>query len=435
MISSQPPKMSGLEYDAAGSMIGFVVRVKSTVVPQVLFRIEFYLLIGANIASTYMHQIGVVKDSDSVPGALIHPITALMVFGLVFYTNQCFARYFTLYATARDIMGIIMELVSECRIRLKDKLHQKKVVHYTLAGVFAFFFEATRGELGDPEFEELQGRGFLNGEEVAFLRKYPTKRKSFVVMQWALEVANLGLGDGGKRFLNLFTAKLFFLRRAQQDVADTLQMPLPFQYFHIMNLMLLVNLSLLAYTLGAYENYAVVPVFGFIEMIFMGIREMAVAMADPFGDDEVDFPVDDWLEEVMECSTGLLDNNFKVDTEENCTNCPPLTDEHCEGMDLAFYQTRRAMIAKYCDVRRREDSNPNPPHEDLQQRRGTVKDQKTGSYVPTPPVKASRGRLTDDEEEGLLGGSKSFFGMGKKKKKSGGRKGGSGKAEDDDGDE
>jgi len=416
----------GVQYDPAGSMIGIVVRIKSTVVPQVLRRLEFWLLIVANITFTYMHQAGIVTADDAIPGALLHPITALMVFGLVFYTNQCFSRYFTLYGTARDMMGIMHELVSECRIRLKDKLHQKKVVHYTLAGVFAFFFEATRGELGDEEFEELVGRGLLNETEVAFIQRYPTKRKSFVCLQWALEVAALGLGDGGKRFINLFTAKLYYLRRAQQDVADTLQMPLPFQYFHIVNLMLLVNLSLLAFTLGSYQNYVVTAVFAFVELIFMGIREMAVAMADPFGDDEVDFPVDDWLVEVLETSKGLLESEYRVDNEENCENVPPLTDEHCEGMDLAFFETRRAMIERYCSSKKRDGGGGfNPPHEDLLTRRGTA------------PVKASRGRLRDpDEEDELLGGKKGLFGFKKKKKKGGGAAGGAGgKAEEDDGDE
>lgn len=418
--------MSGVEYDAAGSMIGITARVQSTVVPQVLRRLEYWLLVVACTASTYLHQQGQFSDADAIPGTLLHPISALMVFALVFYVNQCFSRYFKLYGTARDIMGTMHELVSECRIRIKDPLHQKKIVHYTLAGVFAFFYEATRGELGEEELTALQDHGLINAAEADCIRLYPTKRKSFVCMQWALEVSNLGLGASGLRFLNLFTAKIFFLRRAQQDVADTLEMPLPFQYFHVMNMMLVVNLSLLAFTLGSYENYFVVFVFGFLELIFLGIREMAVAMADPFGDDEVDFPVDDWLQEVMLECKGLLENDFRVDTEENCTVCPPLTDANCEGMDLAFYQTRKAMIERYCSKRGRDTGGySDPPHEDLQARKAGM----------SGPVKASRGVLAeDDEKSALLGGKKarSFFGGGKKK----GKGGGSGnKGEDDDGDE
>merc|ERR1719236_189193 len=153
-----------------------------------------------------------------------------------------------------------------------------------------------------------------------------------------------------------------------------MKMPLPFQYFHIMNLMLLVNLGLLSFTLGSYQNYSVVPVFGFVEMIFMGIREMAVAMSDPFGDDD---------------------------------------------MDLAFYETRKQMIQRYCSGLKKSSNSTgfNTPHEDLRARKSKE------------PVKASRGKLVDEEEdEDLLGGKRrSILGFGGKKPKAkaapGGRKG------------
>lgn len=414
-------------------MIGIVSQIKSTVVPQVLQRTEFWVLMALCGLSTYAHIADLVSHEYTIPPAVLHPIQALMVFCLVFYTNQCFGRYFKLYGTTRDMMGVMQELVSECKIRLQDVSVQRKVVNYTLAGIFGFFFEASNGELLEENLQEIQSRGLLNTTEIAFLRRYPPKLKSFVCLQWACEAAKFGLGKDGLRYVQLITAKVMFLRRSQQDVSDTMKMPLPFQYFHIMNLMLLVNLGLLSFTLGSYQNYSVVPVFGFVEMIFMGIREMAVAMSDPFGDDDVDFPVAAWLDEVLECSRGLLESDFKVGTKENCYNVMPLTNEACDGMDLAFYETRKQMIQRYCSGLKKSSNSTgfNTPHEDLRARKSKE------------PVKASRGKLVDEEEdEDLLGGKRrSILGFGGKKPKAkaapGGRKGSSTttKADEDDGDE
>jgi len=174
----------------------------------------------------------------------------------------------------------------------------------------------------------------------------------------------------------------------------------------IMNLLLLVNLTLLAYTLASFKHYGVALVFAFVELIFMGIREMAVCMADPFGDDEVDFPVDDWLEEILQNSVCLLESEFKVSTSDNCNMVAPLTDEKCGGMDLAFYETRKSMVDRYCSGPSLK-SGFNPPHEDLRARKGET------------PVKASRGKLSDDpaDQHGIHvpGIKKPTFGFGRKK--------------------
>ncbi len=44
-------------------------------------------------------------------------------------------------------------------------------------------------------------------------------------------------------------------------------------------------------------------------IIFMGMMELGNQLVDPWGDDDVDFPLEDWLDELIENSEVLLDYN------------------------------------------------------------------------------------------------------------------------------
>ena len=84
----------------------------------------------------------------------------------------------------------------------------------SVMAVFAFFFETTQGELSDADLEHLRQKGLLNMTEISFLQRYPAPHhRSFVILQWVLEVAKYGLGDAGLRYLQLFTAKVYGVRR------------------------------------------------------------------------------------------------------------------------------------------------------------------------------------------------------------------------------
>merc|ERR1711879_903360 len=71
---------------------------------------------------------------------------------------------------------------------------------------------------------------------------------------------------------------------------------MPFQYFHIMSLMLLLNLLLWAYSLALQDSYFAPFIYIFVQMMFQGIRELATSLSNPFGIDDVDFPLQDWIE-------------------------------------------------------------------------------------------------------------------------------------------
>ena len=81
--------------------------------------------------------------------------------------------------------------------------------------------------------------------------------------------------------------------KQQEDVVQVLEPPMPFQYFHIMNLMMFLNLMLWAYALGIEDSYFAPAIFMFVQLMFQGVRELCAGSSDPYGDDEVDFPLNE----------------------------------------------------------------------------------------------------------------------------------------------
>jgi len=91
---------------------------------------------------------------------------------------------------------------------------------------------------------------------------------------------------------------------------DTLELPVPFQYFHLLCLMISINLILWAYGMGTTESYFAPVVFYFAALIFVGMMELASQLSNPFGDDEVDFPVDTWLTQFFSDQLALVQHQY-----------------------------------------------------------------------------------------------------------------------------
>merc|ERR1711972_392083 len=157
----------------------------------------------------------------------------------------------------------------------------------------------------------------------------PVEKTSFLV-HWCLDVGIQGHAMAVKA-LNVpqnaragLLNKVQIFRDCQQQVRDILGLPVPFQYFHLLNMMIVINMLLWAYGMGCADSPLYTLVFVFAELIFMGMMELASAFADPFGTDEVDFPAGSWLTEWLSLSVTLLEyetpgqaDNWKaiIDTE------------------------------------------------------------------------------------------------------------------------
>merc|ERR1712050_488915 len=76
---------------------------------------------------------------------------------------------------------------------------------------------------------------------------------------------------------------------------------------HLMKSMLLVNLFFWAWGMALTQSIFAPLIYWVALLIFMGMLELASQLADPFGDDDVDFPVTEWLDEFVENIVVLME--------------------------------------------------------------------------------------------------------------------------------
>ncbi|CAK0863511.1 unnamed protein product, partial [Prorocentrum cordatum] len=152
--------------------------------------------------------------------------------------------------------------------------------------------------------------------------------KHLVLLHWTgtvtreVHVKSKAIANTFKDMFGRLTAIL----EMQQDLVDTMELPVPYQYFHLLNMMVVVNLMLWAYAMGISASLWAPVTFLFAEIIFMGMLELASQLADPFGEDEVDFPVREWtLDGGRAAPRGCSPRRFtSVFIEQQARSCPPL---------------------------------------------------------------------------------------------------------------
>merc|ERR1712194_324777 len=95
---------------------------------------------------------------------------------------------------------------------------------------------------------------------------------------------------------------------------DTLVLPVPFQYFHVLNLMITVNLSFWAYGMALTDSWFAPMIFVCAEAMYLGLLSLSSQLSNPFGEDEVDFPLGQWVSEYLDTTVTLVEHDHHLQT-------------------------------------------------------------------------------------------------------------------------
>jgi len=334
-------------YDAGAPLISVALTYSHTIVETCFGKLEFWVLIFANLLTTVLFRGGYIEQDNpyiQLPWGIMKIATGLLTFFIVFYTNHCFARYAELYQIARSLMGNVQEISSELMLRLPEPVQRRKAIKYIFAGVAIFFYELTMSEVDSHktwrELKQLRIANTLTDREVQFIFQFPGP-KSFLVLHWSADIIRRELGPAKERYLKTFSDKIYKIRRCAQDIADTLDLPMPFQYFHILNLMLSVNLTFWSFGMGCLDSDFAPIIYFVTTLIFLGMRELSGAISNPFGQDEVDFPTDDWLKVMYNDCITFMEHSFEHQEDTLAFDFPmkELLDDH--DLDILVEQAPR----------------------------------------------------------------------------------------------
>jgi predicted membrane chloride channel (bestrophin family) len=270
----------------------------------------------------------------------IHPrhsimLTSLMTFFAVFYNGHVFDRYNRLHHLMTDMSEITIEVASMLMRSIPRKATANKLVRMLLASTFIFYFGITpdqspdaAGNVSQAEWSMLRGVDLLSTSEMQRLHHHCSDLHttngfpSLIILHWSLKLIEREAPPG--RF-NEFEKKYNFLRKCQAEVLGLLELPMPSEYVQLVDFVTFITLLFLSYEMGLADSYLSLLVFFVAQLVFFGIRELSQALADPFGIDEMDFPVSNWMTSVFNMCISIMHDDWdETVAHEHETQAIPL---------------------------------------------------------------------------------------------------------------
>jgi len=305
-------------YDAADiNELNVIFHWKGTVLPMVLCRPVFWMLNATHMVLFYLHFYR--TDIHMPPMAwktCTIPIFLLTIF-LVFFAKSCLSRYFALYKKCMAMALAVDNYTSLLRdyfpVAKEEELFS--LARYPIASLYLTYFQLSGvnsdggASITESEATQLTNNGLLTPAEMKQVQAYKGFRP-FLMQMWALKsIAHRLHNDPAKRpgiSLKSFETQILKLREQSHDIVDWVNAPVPFPYFHTVNLMLVLNLLLCAYALIDFETVVTFPCFFVISLVALGLKETSSALSDPFGTDEVDFDTDEYMKSVLKSARSII---------------------------------------------------------------------------------------------------------------------------------
>lgn len=308
------------KYDPKSGRLLAALSLANTVVPSVLSSIDFWLFFILHLAVFISFRAGWLSGETGVGSFLsldwsfVKVVTAMTTFFEVFYANQCYARYVGLYRSMNAVINNAYEFTYMLRVYSGEtaRNHLRVSVRYMSAALLLHFYEVKGLSISREEWAELRIREVLKPSEIEALAAHKGHHRAMVALSWSATAARLACeqNNAPNNATGLLMQVLMKVRTQQQEIRNTLALPVPFQYFHLLSVMIITNLALWAYSMGLTDSMFAPLVFFCASLILIGIMELSSELSDPFGADEVDFPVHTWLEECLELISELVEHEY-----------------------------------------------------------------------------------------------------------------------------
>jgi len=291
------------EYDTENAgMFKILFAWRGTVLPLVLRLPFFWLVVLTHVTLVMIKQYTDTQLIADVESSIIAIPASLLIFFVVFYAGQCYNRFFDMYAHTVAIGGTTMLWIGMIKLHLPDDYSaQWNATRFILASTHVLYY-GLDGGMSDKDWETVHARRLLSNEEIRMVSRY-NGYLPFLLIYWALREVQHELKQGDAETdrwrahaYQQFEQLGFTLRGTSSQITNLLKQPVPWAYYHLLNFMTVLVLVLLAYGfVGMAPPFASIVAFIVISLMVLGLKELAVAMADPFGDDVIDFQLEKFL--------------------------------------------------------------------------------------------------------------------------------------------
>ena len=284
-------------YDPADfNEVTVLLRWRGTIMPAVLCRPVIWPP-PPPPARLYLHVKRQDIEMPLLDWKIVAVPTGLLTFFLVFYSGNCFNRYYQLYGKCTGMAGAVMIWVGLLRLVFPRASTQTlwNLCRHAVASVYVFYFQlggggsdggrvitesewAVRRRRATPRnsprtlrnsaqfrviahvllplrLQVLLKHNMLSEEEVQQVAVY-RGFKPFLLQVWAMQTIRDYLDSGADKAagagIGPFQAQALALRANCSDVVNLLAQPVPFPYYHVVSFMLCVNLFGMAYAAAQF---------------------------------------------------------------------------------------------------------------------------------------------------------------------------------------
>jgi len=288
-------------------------------------------------------------------------LTAMTTFFEVFYTGECFSRYIRLWGLVNKSFSKAYDWVFMARFFMREtgRPYDRLSGHWLMVTLILALYEARAKEpMPNAGLQNLVLMGLLKQHEVDFIRSIDSDQRIIVSLHVAADIALHGYREANapRNALKESNTSLDEFRQLVQDLHDLMNFPLPFEYVHLLSLMITMNLILWAYGIGVTRSIFGPIFYFFAAIIFTGMMDLASQLSDPFGEDDADFPLTHWILEFLTNMSALLDyehDGLNIGFEDD------LADEEQTPMQLRIdLHSIQRLLGEHKHVKRESSADP-----------------------------------------------------------------------------
>jgi len=317
-----------------------LTRWKGTALPYVFNQSLFWSMFSLEVALLLVDGLLIQFTGTGLPvldwKAALVP-SSLLTFFIVFYTGNCYSRYFQLWGHCVGMGGAVMEWTTQVKAQFGGAATAEwNAVRYMIAAVVIEYSTQRGGGVSDKEWLSMESHQLLTHDEIETLQGY-TGFKPLLAISWGMSVVRHKIHSGRGRPIAAeermtrveaeFQRTAFAVRGHCGQIRNLVAQPIPLPYFHILTVMLVVVLSITGYSLlGLLEGLAfaegatahlmryifTMAIYAVFLFVYIALREIAIAMSDPFGDDDLDFDTNTIVGAMYDNSLALLKDTTDI---------------------------------------------------------------------------------------------------------------------------
>lgn len=303
-----------------------------TIFKMVCTRLEFWFFFALHCTGVVLFRLGILNTGEfgKFRWEAVSATQMFMVFCLTFFNGHCFTRYLYLYDICMKVLDGTLFFVQELVVSMaspKVENHRIRSVKYVICMLHIFFLGIAGGMKTKQDWREIVKRGLLTKAEAEQLQLYPARsiEQVLVLAAWAMQIVDKALEDDvfweGRSMRiahthNRLQDHMNDILRAIHEIGDVLALPIPFPYYHVMNVVLIFNLLVLSVITASFATYQTVFPVVVSLMFFLGLREVSGSLADPFNGEDSDFPIETFLQYAFDTAVCLLEAFREGSVEE-----------------------------------------------------------------------------------------------------------------------